>query len=70
MNRCKPGLRWTFTPGQESQESANSGIAEMIDKIFFFHNLKAGGSSLRLIIESRFQAEKQCPLIELNKVDP
>jgi len=69
MNRCKPGLRWTFTPGQESQESANSGIAEMIDKIFFFHNLKAGGSSLRLIIESRFPAEKRCPLIELNKVD-
>jgi hypothetical protein len=41
----------------------------MIDKIFFFHNLKAGGTSLRLIIESRFQAEKRCPLIELNKVD-
>ena len=41
----------------------------MIDKIFFFHNLKAGGTSLRHIIESRFQAEKQCPLIELNKVD-
>jgi hypothetical protein len=41
----------------------------MIDKIFFFHNLKAGGTSLRFIIESRFQAEKRCPLIELNKVD-
>ena len=47
----------------------NNGAPEMIDKIFFFHNLKAGGTSLRLIIESRFQAEKQCPLIELNKVD-
>ena len=45
------------------------GIPEMIDKIFFFHNLKAGGTSLRLIIENRFQAEKRCPLIELNKVD-
>jgi hypothetical protein len=42
---------------------------DMIDKIFFFHNLKAGGTSVRLIIESRFHAEKQCPLIELNKVD-
>ena len=41
----------------------------MIDKIFFFHNLKAGGTSLRLIIESRFEAEKRCPLIELNMVD-
>jgi hypothetical protein len=41
----------------------------MNGKIFFFHNLKAGGTSLRLIIESRFEAEKTCPLIELNKVD-
>jgi len=68
-NHCKPRRRWIFTLDRESRESANSGIAEMIGKIFFFHNLKAGGSSLRLIIESRFQAEKQCPLIELNKVD-
>jgi hypothetical protein len=58
-----------LTLDQESRESANSEIPEMIDKIFFFHNLKAGGTSLRLIIESRFQAEKRCPLIELNKVD-
>jgi len=58
-----------FTLDRKTRESTNSGIPEMINKIFFFHNLKAGGSSLRLIIESRFQEEKRCPLIELNKVD-
>ena len=40
----------------------------MSDKIFFFHNPKAGGSSLKRIFESRFPAEKRCPLIENEKV--
>jgi hypothetical protein len=40
----------------------------MSDKIFFFHNPKAGGSSLRRIFESRYPAKKRCPLIENDKV--
>jgi hypothetical protein len=35
----------------------------------FFHNPKAGGSSLKRIFESLFPPEKQCPLIENDKVD-
>jgi hypothetical protein len=38
------------------------------DKIFFFHNPKAGGVSLRTVFESRFRIEKQCPMIENDKV--
>jgi hypothetical protein len=36
----------------------------MADKIFFFHNPKAGGYSLRTVFESYFRTEKQCPIIE------
>jgi hypothetical protein len=37
-------------------------------KIFFFHNPKAGGSSLRTVFGSHFSPEKQCPMIENDKV--
>lgn len=40
----------------------------MIDKIFFFHNPKAGGYSLRRVFETHFRTEKQCPMIENDKV--
>jgi len=38
------------------------------DKIFFFHNPKAGGYSLRRVFETHFRTEKQCPIIENDKV--
>ena len=41
----------------------------MTGKIFFFHNPKAGGSSLRQILEARFPSEDRCPIIENNMVD-
>jgi hypothetical protein len=40
----------------------------MTGKIFFFHNPKAGGSSLRRVFESHFCRDKQCPIIENDKV--
>jgi Sulfotransferase family len=40
----------------------------MTDKIFFFHNPKAGGVSLRTVFESHFPTERQCPIIENDKV--
>jgi Sulfotransferase family len=40
----------------------------MTDKIFFFHNPKAGGSSLRRLFERYFRSEKGCPIIENDKV--
>jgi hypothetical protein len=40
----------------------------MTGKIFFFHNPKAGGSSLRRVFESHFRSDKQCPIIENDKV--
>jgi glycosyltransferase involved in cell wall biosynthesis len=46
-----------------------SQIKKMRDRIFFFHNPKAGGSSLRLVLESRFPAANRSPLIENNMVD-
>jgi hypothetical protein len=39
------------------------------NKIFFFHNPKAGGTTFRSILDNRFAAEKRCPLIENNKVE-
>jgi hypothetical protein len=41
----------------------------MSDKIFFFHNPKAGGASLRRVLEGRFPAERRCPVIENTKVE-
>jgi hypothetical protein len=41
----------------------------MTEKIFFFHNPKAGGYSLRRVFESHFRTEKQCPTIENDKVE-
>jgi hypothetical protein len=38
------------------------------DKIFFFHNPKAAGYSLRKMFETYFRTEKQCPTIENDKV--
>jgi Sulfotransferase family len=38
------------------------------EKIFFFHNPKAGGSSLRRVFETHFPAERRCPIIENDKV--
>jgi hypothetical protein len=38
------------------------------NKIFFFHNPKAGGYSLRRVFETHFRTEKQCPIIENDKV--
>jgi hypothetical protein len=40
----------------------------MTDKIFFFHNPKAGGSSLRKVFEGYFPAERRCPIIENDKI--
>jgi hypothetical protein len=40
----------------------------MTGKIFFFHNPKAGGYSLRRMFESHFRPEKQCPIIENDTV--
>jgi hypothetical protein len=40
----------------------------MTEKIFFFHNPKAGGVSLRTVFESRFSTAKKCPIIENDKV--
>jgi hypothetical protein len=40
----------------------------MTGKIFFFHNAKAGGYSLRRVFESHFRSDKQCPIIENDKV--
>ena len=39
----------------------------MTGKIFFFHNPKAGRSSLRKVFESHFRTEKRCPIIENDK---
>ena len=41
----------------------------MIEKIFFFHNPKAGGYSLRRVFECYFRSEEQCPVIENDKVE-
>jgi hypothetical protein len=41
----------------------------MADKIFFFHNPKAGGYSLRRVFETHFRPEKQCPIIENDMVE-
>jgi hypothetical protein len=41
----------------------------MSEKIFFFHNPKAGGTSLIRTLESRFPPEKRCPIIENTKVE-
>jgi hypothetical protein len=40
----------------------------MTEKIFFFHNPKAGGVSLRTIFEGHFPPAKKCPIIENDKV--
>jgi hypothetical protein len=39
------------------------------DKIFFFHNPKAGGTSLIQLFASHFAPEKRCPLIENTQVE-
>lgn len=44
-------------------------VQKMSEKIFFFHNPKAGGASLRRILESRFPAQKWSPLVENTKVE-
>src|ERR1700730_11586263 len=44
-------------------------MQKMSDKIFFFHNPKAGGTSLIRLLASRFPPEKHCPLIENTKVE-
>jgi hypothetical protein len=41
----------------------------MTDKIFFFHNPRAGGTSLTRVLESRFPPEKRCPIVENTKVE-
>jgi hypothetical protein len=41
----------------------------MAGKIFFFHNPKAGGYSLRKVFEPHFRTEQQCPIIENDKVE-
>jgi hypothetical protein len=41
----------------------------MTGKIFFLHNPKAGGSSLRQVLQSHFRPDEQSPLIENNMVD-
>jgi hypothetical protein len=41
----------------------------MPGKIFFFHNPKAGGSSLGQILQSHFPPTNQSPIIENNMVD-
>jgi Sulfotransferase family len=41
----------------------------MTGKIFFFHNPKAGGYSLRRVFERHFRSDKQCPIIENDKVE-
>jgi hypothetical protein len=40
----------------------------MTEKIFFFHNPKAGGYSLRRVFERHFRSDKQCPIIENDKM--
>jgi hypothetical protein len=40
----------------------------MTEQIFFFHNPKAGGYSLRRVFESHFRSDKQCPIIENDTV--
>jgi Sulfotransferase family len=40
----------------------------MANKIFFFHNPKAGGVSLRILFEGRFPTAKRCPIIENDKI--
>src|ERR1700759_1567702 len=40
----------------------------MTEKIFFFHNPKAGGVSLRAIFEGHFCTAKMCPIIENDKI--
>jgi hypothetical protein len=41
----------------------------MIDRIFFFHNPRAGGTSLTRMLEGRCPPEKRCPLIENTKIE-
>jgi hypothetical protein len=41
----------------------------MSKKIFFFHNPKAGGSSLTRVLESYFPSGKRCPIIENTMAD-
>jgi hypothetical protein len=40
----------------------------MANKIFFFHNPKAGGVSLRILFAGRFPTAKRCPIIENDKI--
>lgn len=40
----------------------------MADKIFFFHNPKPRGSSIKSILANRIPVEKRCPIIENDKV--
>jgi hypothetical protein len=40
----------------------------MTAKIFFFHNPKAGGYSLRRVFENHFLPEQRCPIIENDKI--
>ena len=44
-------------------------LQAMSQKIFFFHNPRAGGTSLIRILESRFPPEKRSPLIENTQVE-
>jgi hypothetical protein len=40
-----------------------------MDKIFFFHNPKAGGTSIKKVLENLYQKRQRCPQIENDEID-
>jgi hypothetical protein len=40
-----------------------------MDKIFFFHNPKAGGTSIKTVLEGLFHRRERCPQIENDEID-
>src|SRR5258708_9644470 len=40
-----------------------------MEKVFFFHNGKAGGTSIKKVLDSLFPRQERCPLIEIDEID-
>ena len=40
-----------------------------MEKIFFFHNGKAGGTSIKKVLEDFFPRRQRCPQIEIDEID-
>ena len=42
---------------------------QTMEKVFFFHNGKAGGTSIKKVLDSLFPRQERCPLIEIDEID-